>query len=1436
MRVISRSKLLLLLFLTSPLSANLPAQTTPTGSLTIKVTLRYRSKSNKAAKQAPKAIEREPKSDKELILRFVHPLQKKTPKLRPDGTFYLEEVPQGDWDYDVIVPSNQWVVEKDPTYVTVDSGDNKKRQSITITLSVEALASKTRKLPIELVFYRHASFKETTPTDTPKTLPSQIASPNKLPELKGIVLEDPQTPLLAASVSLVVVDNDTSKIDLLDQTKTDERGNYILHLPPNKKAENYILIVKKEGYDPLALVLAWGEAPPSVLTMKKVGVAADTPKQTSTNSEEREPLSMPSLDGMRRYVFSPRLMQSLPVSGYRSFDEFALLAPGVFPPPQTFGTSGPSVSPGVGTAGQFAINGIRSRENNFSVDGADNNDEDIGTRRQGFVSLTLQPIETLQEFQVITALADARYGRNAGGQINALTQTGSLDLHASVYGFFTSNRFNARDFFDHTSRSASNSFAITGDEDNAPILVDGRPLIQPNPSDVENPLKRTQAGLLASGRFAPTGTILFGSIERKVNRESRESHFAVPTVEQRGVFGSGATGLRAAGAPIFPATIAGNAIFSLYPFPNNPSGPYGGNTHSSVLPANADATLFTIKASQRFGTLDLTKKHSWTRFIPIPKNGDLLTGRYNFTQDRNQIPVTGGALFSTLRPRVRTQNYAFFLNRQFSDHAFDTIRLSFGRTRLFLLGSNHAAILPSSSLPQVPFLLNAPLLLNVTLPNADGTLNSPSFISASSAQGAAILNSLGYSAITQTEQITGPLGEVLIPGLSPVGIDALHFPQTRANNTIQVADTVRYIHSQHAFTFGTDIRKAQINSTLDRNFRPIAQFGSLLNSSAPLPLSTFNGAQLAQQVLSGTTLAAAGVPTGFFHTIGKVPDSSIGIRFTQVAFFLQDDWSPKPNVRWTMGVRYETNTIPDTEGHRLEDAFDPMLIKQLAEEAAATCQPRCNDLVPGLTTVFPADFRKSFGGDRNDFDVRLGFAYDVGRLLPSTRLSSNKAGKLVTRGGFGLYSGQYPGIVLSQSRNAFPNFLALNLANFSARLGNRSFLFNPANPSLQPPNGPLNVVVPGTLNTFQGTNTISQLASGLINLQALSLAPTALGLDLVLPQRRLKTAYALQYGVISEAEIHDDYYLSVSYVGTRGAKLLRLSTPDLGINDSQVNFTQVGTLGPSSFPFFTGTESAAQPHLVSSSFAVARTFFTSTASSSYNSLQVELRRRLVRNLQLGSALTYSHSLDDASDFFDTAGSFALPQDSRNPSEKASSSFDSKWRWTSHFLIDVKNDLPFLSKTAKSLGGWRLSGILTLQTGQPYTVNSAFDVNRDGNLTDRLNRTDGLISGEATGDKSVLLKLAPGVQPATLLAPDGSDGIVGRNTFRAPGISVLNLSITKNLNFSDKHRFYLRTEIFNVFNRTHFAIPDRILESPGFGKAVRTLIPARTVQFAFKYSF
>jgi hypothetical protein len=392
---------------------------------------------------------------------------------------------------------------------------------------------------------------------------------------------------------------------------------------------------------------------------------------------------------------------------------------------------------------------------------------------------------------------------------------------------------------------------------------------------------------------------------------------------------------------------------------------------------------------------------------------------------------------------------------------------------------------------------------------------------------------------------------------------------------------------------------------------------------------------------------------------------------------------------------------------------------------------------------------------------------------------------------------------------------------------------------LPSPAGVAPAVTPGTLNNISTINSVAFLVNQVFDLQNLSLAPTAFGLDLILPQRGLATPYSLHYGFTVERQFKNDYMVSAAYIGTRGHDLLRLATPDLGLNNTRFagNIITSPLNASEPFPYFQGQILPPQNRLISQSFAIARTFFESSARSAYHSLQLEFRKRYSKSFLIGSAFTYSHAIDDASDFFDNAGAFALPQNSVVRSEGGSSNFDMGVRSATHFVLDIRSDW-FKKRRwqAALLGKLQLAGVFTAQSGQPYTVNSALDINRDGNLTDRLNTLEGLIT-DSTDDR-VQLRLAPGVNPRTLLAADGFDGSIGRNTFRAPHLYNLDFSVTRRwaLLGSDRWRFLARVEFLNLFNWANYGVPVRILESPGLGTAIRTITPPRSIQLVGKLQF
>jgi hypothetical protein len=1149
--------------------------------------------------------------------------------------------------------------------------------------------------------------------------------------------------------------------------------------------------------------------------------ATPTPQTTATAStggaEESGGIAadINTTDARRGGAFTREEVSTLPLGATtltRSFDELSLLLPGVADAPQTLGVAaGPGVGSGVGSAGQFSVNGLRSRANNFTVDGSDNNDEDIGVRRQGFLSLVPQPIESIEEYQIITLLAPAQFGRNIGAQVNAISKSGGNRFHGIFYGFFNPGELNARNFFD----TLGSSVVPVNSEEGIPVFLDNDRLNVRNGGAGEDPLRLMQGGFTLGGPIMRDKWFFFFSGERQQLDAKREVNFAVPTVDQRGVFNSGATGLSDTSVGptfAFPTSFKGDAIFSFFPFPNNPGGVYGANTFTQQLPADGHGTILSAKTDVNF--------NAWER-------RQALTIRYNFTNDERIIPVTGGALFSSLKPRVRTQNVSTFLNGDLSgpnatNPVSNQLRLSYGRTRLiFDEVRDEEFVLPINTQFNNPddaqFLLNVPLLSNFTLPDPIGGLfcgnvNSACYLS-------------GLSGGT-TEGALGPVGQINIAGFSPVGVDVFNFPQRRVNNTYQVADNLSWRVGNHNFIFGTDIRRTELNSDLPRNSRPLLTF-----NGAPriicLDFPSCNDPEFALNIndpdpfISSTSFAAAGAPSGVFQSLvlpGR--DSNISLRYYQLNFFVQDEWRIRRNFSLSYGLRYEYNTPPREVSRVIENTFNDPLLDLRGPNFHQPLVSGLKDFIEGRTQIFDPD--------RNNFAPRIGFAYSP-NLFGTDRTT-------VIRAGYGLYYDQILGAVVSQSRNVFPTFTTINFGG-GPNPASRGFdIFNPLTTDIDG----IPIIQPGTVNTINPELPFDFLLDTIFGFFPSNGSGRPFGATL--PKRTLETPMAHHFSATFEQQLNRDMVASAAYVGTRGRNLLRFTTPNLGPNFLVAPFG-VATL--SGFvPTFFGVTFDPGAITPSANFSPTRgrpnpnigpvNIFDTGASSDYDALQLQLRGRLRRSFQFQVAYTFSKSNDDVSDVFDLAGASALPQNSQTfAGEYGPSNFDARHRFSYNFVYDLPQFRDHSRAFQLAFGGLQIAGTGRFQTGQPFTVNSIFDVNLDGNLTDRLDSISGIVEND---DRSNPLSLSPGVDPTSLLAAIGTDGRVGRNTFRAGSVLELDLSVVKNFALTEQQRVTFRVDFFNFINRANFGVPVRYLEAPGFGRATDTVTPGRRIQFALKYSF
>jgi hypothetical protein len=238
------------------------------------------------------------------------------------------------------------------------------------------------------------------------------------------------------------------------------------------------------------------------------------------------------------------------------------------------------------------------------------------------------------------------------------------------------------------------------------------------------------------------------------------------------------------------------------------------------------------------------------------------------------------------------------------------------------------------------------------------------------------------------------------------------------------------------------------------------------------------------------------------------------------------------------------------------------------------------------------------------------------------------------------------------------------------------------------------------------------------------------------------------------------------------------------------------------------------------------------ASSNYNALQASLRRS-VGQLTLGTAYTWSHSIDDSSDRSD--GTLVNAYDFA--ANRASSTFDQRHIFNFSYVWD----LPFFRGAGARhvfLGGWQFSGIAAISTGTPFSV---------------LNPTDsaGVAAGVGTGSrvdivgnpKTGFSRVAnTGVgplwyNPAAFATPVGlTFGDSGRNVLRNPRRTNFDMALFKSFPIKESLRFEFRGEAFNVFNHTEWnGFASTTLNASNF-LYINSVHNARILQIAAKFIF
>jgi hypothetical protein len=241
--------------------------------------------------------------------------------------------------------------------------------------------------------------------------------------------------------------------------------------------------------------------------------------------------------------------------------------------------------------------------------------------------------------------------------------------------------------------------------------------------------------------------------------------------------------------------------------------------------------------------------------------------------------------------------------------------------------------------------------------------------------------------------------------------------------------------------------------------------------------------------------------------------------------------------------------------------------------------------------------------------------------------------------------------------------------------------------------------------------------------------------------------------------------------------------------------------------------------------------------ATFHGLTLKAQRRFVSDFSFYSTYTWSKSLDDASDAGTTNAEYNLPQNVYAPAlEKADSSFDHRHRFTANAVYALpfaKNSHGWLHEAA---AGWRASGVVTIQSGAPFTVNLSSAAGQEVAHI-------GLVNGNNIERPKVTGNPNDGFHTPTewfntaafALPAQNTFGTSGRNVVTGPGLASLDLSLQKEGTVHEALKFQFRIDAYNSLNHANFDLPGRIFGAANFGVVTSAEDP-RILQLALKLMF
>jgi hypothetical protein len=520
------------------------------------------------------------------------------------------------------------------------------------------------------------------------------------------------------------------------------------------------------------------------------------------------------------------------------------------------------------------------------------------------------------------------------------------------------------------------------------------------------------------------------------------------------------------------------------------------------------------------------------------------------------------------------------------------------------------------------------------------------------------------------------------------------------------------------------------------------------------------------------------------------------------AAYIQDNWRVNHRLTLNLGLRWDgvphTYEANNRMGNFYPNLYDPAQAATLNSNGticSGPTDPGCTAVSPGLgpsPNPILSGYQFYLNGigvpgktagvpkglvDNHwaTFGPRVGFAYDL-----------TGSGKTILRGGFGT---MYERIQGNDMYNAGPNIPFSSSVTFNSGV----LLSNP-NTSVGPcKTGPqCTLTAPITVADITGLNRT---------------------------EYKLPVSYQYSFGI--QHALGAKSVLSVSYVGNQ--------------NRHQNDYREMNLPDPSLLPSLAlKTNTTPYNQLVPFKGFHSIKLSEDVQNSHYNGLQMELHSQIRRDLTLQAAYTYSKAYDPAAN----GNGVSDLQTVSNPYSYTYDNGPSGLDRTQIAFVNFVYDIPLLRNASNHLlrstvGGWQVSGIVTLVSGEPLNINLG---GASGNISNVLpnsnNRPD--LAGHVVTPHTVNSWFT---NSGFAVPAPGTFGNLPRNYLRGPGRDNWNLALFKSFVFSEERgsRLEFRAEFFNAFNHTEFNNVSTTYSSSNFG-AVTSAHDPREIQLGLKLYF